>query len=213
MEKYGRKNSAMKILPFIRRFCPRKNSLVNSVLSSETVEKQIVTTAANTAKTTPVPVTQAVKQSLCATESVANSNPFLETLYRMYEQDGVSRSFVDKYILGGAKQRFYRYVGEEELALLLRGEKITSSRPCHKGALTDITTNPDYGKIPTIGKYRLTFKDKNEFAPFDRNTKSRVIDHDIKDCEYYIVGGYDLSDVEKVEKKLGNDTFIDIDFL
>ena len=116
---------------------------------------------------------------------------------------------------GGERQRYYRYVGDEEFKKLLSGERITSSRPCHRGYLTDVTSNPDYGKIPTLGKYRLSFKDKPEFALFppDKDTNSRIIEHNLKDAEYYIRGGYDISDIEKIEQKISTNVFKNIDFL
>lgn len=119
-------------------------------------------------------------------------------------KDGVSRDVVDRIVLGGERQRFYRYVGKDELQKLLTGQKVTSSRPCHGGHLTDVTSDPNYGKIPTIGKYRLTFKDKAEFSPYPlgKDKNSRIIEHDLKDSEYYIRGGYDISDIEKSKESL-----------
>ena len=142
-------------------------------------------------------------------------NPMLEWIYKMYEQEGVSRDVVSRVVLGGEKQRFYRYVGQEELDRLLAGEKITSNRPCHRGSLTDVTSDPNYGKIRTLGKYRLSFKDKPEFAPYPptkASLKSRIQEHDLKDSEYYLCGGYDISDIEKIEKKMGDGSFLDVIF-
>ena len=109
----------------------------------------------------------------------------------------------------GERQRFYRYVGKDELQKLISGQRVTSSRPCHGGSLTDVTSDPNYGKIPTIGKYRLTFKDKAEFSPYPlgKDKNSRIIEHDLKDSEYYIRGGYDISDIEKIERKSEDGSF------
>ena len=94
----------------------------------------------------------------------------------------------------------YRFIGGEELAKLTKGESVTSTRPCHRGALTDITSNPDYGSILRDGKYRVTFKDSEDFAPFSHESgKSRVSIHAMENEEYYLNSGYSLKDVEKIE--------------
>ena len=53
----------------------------------------------------------------------------------------------------------------------------------------------------TEGECRLTFKDKAEFSPYPlgKDKNSRIIEHDLKDSEYYIRGGYDISDIEKID--------------
>lgn len=184
----------MKILPVLRRIFSTKAVKVGK----PTFTAPKVTIAEPIRLETPVK---------------AEENPYLEYIYKMYEREGVSRDIVSRVVLRGEKQRFYRYVGEEELNKLLTCQRVTSNRPCHGGNLTDVTSNPNYGKIPTIGKYRLTFKDKPEFAPFPLtkdSLKSRIIEHDLKDSEYYIRGGYDISDIEKVEKNLGNGSFLDV---
>lgn len=175
----------MKILPIIKRF----------VKPSQKVS-EVATAAKSVAQTT-------------APKVEAETNPFLECIYEIYAKDGVSRDVVDRIVLGGERQRFYRYVGKDELQKLLAGQKVTSSRPCHGGSLTDVTSDPNYGKIPTIGKYRLTFKDKAEFSPYPlgKDKNSRIIEHDLKDSEYYIRGGYDISDIEKIERKSEDGSF------
>lgn len=181
----------MKILPALRR-----------IFSTKTVK------AGNPAFTVPK-----VTEPVLIKTSVKEENPMTELIYKMYEQDGVSRDIVSRIVLGGEKQRFYRYVGKEELDKLLAGQRVTSHRACHNGSLTDVTSDPNYGKISTIGKYRLSFKDKPEFAPFPPtkgSLNSRIKEHNLKDSEYYLCGGYDISDIEKVEKYLGNGAFIDV---
>lgn len=175
----------MKILPIIKRIIKPSRQVAESV----TVAKPI---------------------SLASQPKITQEkNPLLEYIYDMYEKDGVSRDIVDRIVLGGERQRYYRYVGKDELQKLLSGEKVTSSRPCHGGNLTDVTSDPNYGKIPTIGKYRLTFKDKAEFSPYPlgKDKNSRIIEHDLKDSEYYLRGGYDISDVEKIERKAEDGSF------
>lgn len=175
----------MKILPIIKRFVKPSQKVAEAV----TIAKPAV--------------------SATAPNVEAKTNPFLECIYEMYEKDGVSRDVVDRIVLGGERQRFYRYVGKDELQKLISGQRVTSSRPCHGGSLTDVTSDPNYGKIPTIGKYRLTFKDKAEFSPYPlgKDKNSRIIEHDLKDSEYYIRGGYDISDIEKIERKSEDGSF------
>lgn len=175
----------MKILPIIKRIIKPSRKISESV----TVAKPL---------------------SLASQPEIKQEkNPFLEYIYDMYEKDGVSRDVVDRIVLGGERQRYYRYVGKDELQKLLAGQKVTSSRPCHMGSLTDVTSDPNYGKIPTIGKYRLTFKDKADFSPYPlgKDKNSRIIEHDLKDSEYYLRGGYDISDIEKIEKKSEDGSF------
>lgn len=156
-----------------------------------------------------------ISKTISKVKTSVEENPLLEMVYKMYEQDGVPRDVVSRVVLGGEKQRFYRYVGKEELDRLLAGEKITSHRLCHRGLLTDVTSDPNYAKIPTLGKYRLSFKDKPEFVPYPptkASLKSRIQEHDLKDSEYYLYGGYDISDIEKIEKKVNAGTFLNILF-
>lgn len=185
LDEHGSKSLIMKILPIIKRFVKPSQKVAEAV----TIAKPAV--------------------SATAPNVEAKTNPFLECIYEMYEKDGVSRDVVDRIVLGGERQRFYRYVGKDELQKLLTGQKVTSSRPCHGGSLTDVTSDPNYGKIPTIGKYRLTFKDKAEFSPYPlgKDKNSRIIEHDLKDSEYYIRGGYDISDIEKIERKSEDGSF------
>lgn len=175
----------MKILPIIKRFVKPSQKVAESV-----------------------PIAKPAVQAT-APKVEAETNPFLECIYEMYAKDGVSRDVVDRIVLGGERQRFYRYVGKDELQKLISGQRVTSSRPCHGGSLTDVTSDPNYGKIPTIGKYRLTFKDKAEFSPYPlgKDKNSRIIEHDLKDSEYYIRGGYDISDIEKIERKSEDGSF------
>lgn len=185
LDEHGCESLIMKILPIIKRF----------VKPSQKVSE--VATAAKSVVQTTAPKVE------------AETNPFLECIYEIYAKDGVSRDVVDRIVLGGERQLFYRYVGKDELQKLLTGQKVTSSRPCHGGHLTDVTSDPNYGKIPTIGKYRLTFKDKAEFSPYPlgKDKNSRIIEHDLKDSEYYIRGGYDISDIEKIERKSEDGSF------
>lgn len=142
-------------------------------------------------------------------------NPFLEYIYDSYKRDGVSREVVDRVVLGGERLRYYRYVGDDELQKLLSGRLITSSRPCHGGSLTDVTSDPNYGRIPTLGKYRLSFKDKPEFAPYPLGNEknSRIIEHNLGNSEFYLRGGYSIDDIEKIEQKVGQNSFKLLDLL
>lgn len=184
----------MKILPKLRQIF-RKTSNISELKKSTSVVSK---TSESAAKVNP---------------NSSETNPFLNYIYETYGQDGVSKEIVDRVVLGGERLRYYRYVGQEELQKLLSGSRITSSRPCHNGTLTDVTSNPNYGNIPTIGKYRLTFKDKPEFCPYplgnERN--SRILEHNLGNQEFYLRGGYDISDIEKIEQKIDKNTFRKID--
>lgn len=184
----------MKILPIIKRILNPSQRVVKTSTVSQPVDREVTSEAITALK--------------------PKQNPFLDAIYEMYAQDGVSKDIVDRIVLGGERQRYYRYVGNDELQRVLSGEHVTSSRPCHKGFLTDVTSDPNYCKIPTIGKYRLTFKDKAEFSPYPlgKDSNSRIIEHDLKDSEYYIRGGYDISDIEKIEQKADDGSFRLLDF-
>jgi len=184
----------MKILPKIRQIFKKSSAVtINTQVSSST---------------NPANISRVTKQSEA-------TNPFMEYIYKMYEQDGVSRDVVDRVVMGGERLRYYRYVGQEELQKLLNGGRVTSTRPCHNGNLTDVTSNPDYGKIPTLGKFRLTFKDKPEFCPYPLGNEknSRILEHNLGNQEFYLKGGYDISDIEKIEQKTGQNSFINLDLL
>ncbi len=197
----------MKILRVIRNLFRS-----GSVKAAEVVvETPVVQATKKSSDVVTVPVGQAVKNAT----PVDEDNPLLEYIYQIYERDGVSRDFVKRIVIDGERQRFYRFVGDSELSELLSGKVVTSNRACYNGRnITDVTTNPEYGKIPTIGKYRLSFKDKPEFAPYPliNEKNSRIIEHDLKDAEYYLCGGYDISDIEKIEQKLNCTDYRNIDF-
>lgn len=189
----------MKILPKIQQLYRR--------VVSPSVKKAVETPVT-------VPISKAAEPAVQATKT-ARQNPYMEYIYQSYEQDGVSRDIVDRVVMGGERLRYYRYVGSEELEKLLSGKRITSTRPCHNGCLTDVTSNPDYGEIPTLGKYRLSFKDKPEFCPYPigNEKNSRILEHNLGNQEFYIRGGYDISDIEKIEQKIDSNIFRNLQLL
>lgn len=188
----------MKILPKIQQ-------LYRRVVSTSVVK-------ASTKNSISVPLAKA-SEPVAETVKAAKQNPYMEYIYQSYEQDGVSRDIVDRVVMGGERLRYYRYIDSKELEKLLSGKRITSTRPCHNGCLTDVTSNPDYGGIPTLGKYRLSFKDKPEFCPYPigNEKNSRILEHNLGNQEFYIRGGYDISDIEKIEQKIDSNTFRDLD--
>lgn len=138
-----------------------------------------------------------------SSNAVASSNPMMDVLIGMLRQDRVSEKVIQQF-LNHERPRMYRFVGKEELDKLLKSETITSTRPCRNGILTDITSNPDYSKILREGKYRVKFKDMEDFAPFSLEPgTSRVSIHAMENEEYYLKGGYSLADVEKIEAYSG----------
>ena len=90
-----RSESLMKILPIIKRIVNPSQKVAEAV----TIAKPAV--------------------SATAPKVEAETNPFLECIYEMYEKDGVPRDVVDRIVLGGERQRFYRYVGKDELQKLI----------------------------------------------------------------------------------------------
>lgn len=138
-----------------------------------------------------------------SSKAVKNSNPMLDIVLEMLRKDRVSEKVIQQF-LNQERPRMYRFIGGDEFAKLIKGERVTSTRPCHKGVLTDITSNPDYGKIFREGKYRITFKDSEDFAPFSHEQgKSRVSIHAMENEEYYLHRGYSIADVEKIEAYSG----------
>lgn len=134
-----------------------------------------------------------------SSSAVASANPMMDVLIGMLREDGASEKVIQQF-LKHERPRMYRFVGREELERLLKGETVKSTRPCHKGVLTDITSNPDYSKILREGKYRVKFKDMEDFAPFSLEPgTSRVDIHALENEEYYLKGGYSLADIEKIE--------------
>lgn len=194
----------MKILP----------KLIN-IFKSAKVTKSSKPVLQKVEKTVAEPISLNKVTENVSSQTKKEKNPFLEYIYNEYEKDGVSRDVVDRVVLGGERLRYYRYVGKEELQKLLSGEKITSTRPCYGGKFTDVTSDPNYGLIPTMGKYRLTFKDKKEFAPYPlgEDANSRIIEHKLGNSEFYLRGGYTIDDIEKIEQKVGKNTFKLLDLL
>ena len=197
----------MKIIPTIKNFFTFEKLIINTPkVNRVTIDKTpIIDTVEIGAK--------AVKNEIVDKEINERKNQIKECLYRALERENVPRNFVDKFFSGNAKQRYYRYVGKEELEKVLMGENVTSNRPCHEGYRTDVTSNPFYGEIPTIGKYRITFKEAENmdpFLPYKPNgsfSKSRMNYHNISRNEYYLYGGYNIDDIEKIEKYYGGDSF------
>lgn len=127
------------------------------------------------------------------------SNDINRYLVEQFRKDGVKEELIRQF-LNHERPRMYRFIGQAELDKLMNGQRVTSSRPCHGGNKTDITSNPNYGKIFKDGKYRITYKDMENFAPFSLEAnKSRVQTHALEKEEFYLHGGYSLDDVEKIE--------------
>ncbi len=140
-----------------------------------------------------------------SSSTVASPNPIMDALIGMLREDGASEKVIQQF-LNHERPRMYRFIGRDELERVLKGETVKSTRPCHNGTLTDITSNPDYGKILKEGKYRVTFRDNEDFAPFSLEpATSRVSIHALKNEEYYLQGGYSLADIEKIEAYSGGD--------
>ncbi len=94
----------------------------------------------------------------------------------------------------------YRIIGKTEFDSLVSGVLIQSDRETHGGFRTDITTNPNYGKVGHLGKYRLTFKPKDKFDPVLRSDPDRPHTQPKNEAEreFHLYGGYTLADVAEV---------------
>ncbi len=90
----------------------------------------------------------------------------------------------------------YRLIGQAEVKKLVGGETISSNRASGKGR-TDVTNNPDYGKVS--GDYRITFKNSEKFDPVKEG--SAVRPKNLDEGEYHLTEGYSLKDVAKIEKR------------
>lgn len=102
------------------------------------------------------------------------------------------------------KGPFYRFVGEDEFQKVTQGEAVHSNRLTYEGTQkTDITNNPQYPWIPTLDKYRITFKQTPKFDPdlkIDPEHPQTTV-HNEERNEYYLLGPYSLDDVDKIELK------------
>ncbi len=100
------------------------------------------------------------------------------------------------------QRTMYRLIDEAELTRLLSGERVNSDRSTHGGFRTDITDNPNYAKVGREGKYRVTFKPKDKFDPVLRAEPNRphTEEKNATEREYYLVGGYTLQDVARIER-------------
>lgn len=144
-------------------------------------------------------------------EKIVEEKPMAKLVIDLYRQDHVSDDEILKILKARlyhqkTGDRFYRFVGSEELNKVLSGKKVTSNRPCHNGVVTDVTTDPNYGGVPTLGKYRILFKDKPAFNPYSNDT-SRIASKEISKKEFHLLGGYSLDDVEKIEQKLADNGY------
>ena len=87
--------------------------------------------------------------------------------------------------------QFYRIVDRNELMKMLRGEKIV--HPCYGSY--DISSNPHYGRISRLGKFRIEFRGVNYEGSGNASLASRIRMHDPGCLHYKLYGSYDRSDV------------------
>lgn len=100
--------------------------------------------------------------------------------------------------------RLFRTIGGSEYKALKEGKHIVS-KLCNDEEVM-VTNNPEGVNACTRGKaYFVHFKDKINFDPLaggffklDKNKVPNVHSHNIESAEYYITGGYNIEDVEKI---------------
>ncbi|BBJ23271.1 MuF-C-terminal domain-containing protein [Candidatus Nitrotoga sp. AM1P] len=93
----------------------------------------------------------------------------------------------------------YRMIGEEELASVLSGAPVSSSRSTHSDTgVTDVTDNPDYGNVPASSKYRVTYKTSPDF---DSQLGTTLRLKNKKAGEYHLTRPYDLNDIATIEER------------
>lgn len=177
----------MNPISFFKSVIPKKTVLNKAAGEIKAVEKKAVKIVGNLEKDT-------VQLSKAATEK----NPMEEILRNMLTEQGVSNKVINQ-LLNQEQPKMYRFIGKNELDELMAGNTIRSNTGRYSDGRTDITSNPHYGKIPTIDKYRITFKDSEKLNPFDHNKNAKVTIHALENEEYYLHGGYCKNDVEKIE--------------
>lgn len=100
--------------------------------------------------------------------------------------------------------RIFRTIGESEYQALIENKHIVS-KLCNDEEVM-VTNNPEGVAACTIGKrYFVHFKDRVNFDPLarsffylDQNKVPNVYSHNAERAEYYITGGYNIEDVEKI---------------
>lgn len=100
--------------------------------------------------------------------------------------------------------RIFRTIGESEYQALMNRQHIVA-KSCNDIEVM-VTNNPKGVNSCTKGKrYFVHFKDKINFDPLanaffnlDENKLPYVHSHNTQSAEYYITGGYNIEDVEKI---------------
>ena len=114
------------------------------------------------------------------------------TIDKAREGDVKAQEKLDKYGLKWAKETIYRFIGKSEVDALEKGETIEGKS---KTAGVDVTSSSEVTSA-SDADYRVTFKEEG----FDDKKKgSRVRMKNEKDG--WVPGGYNKSDVAKIEKK------------
>lgn len=130
-----------------------------------------------------------------------------DVLQRARQGDPDAQATLKKFGLGwdGNKTK-YRVVGKAEVDSVLAGDTVNSNR--QDSGVTDITDNPDYGKVRLNSDHRITFKQSDKFDTDLKGSKLR--DKNKKAGEYHLTGGYDLSDVQKIEQRQEDGTWKEV---
>lgn len=158
-------------------------------------------------KETPKP------QEVSPVEDVVAKDEVDELIINARKGDKQSQATLNKNGLGWEEKPKYRIIGQQELDVLDKEGKVKSNRDSGHGK-TDITDNPEYGKVGGgEGTYRVKFKNTNKFDSKMSDTKTR--EKNAKEGEFLLEGEYTNDDIEYVEKLVedekGNKTWIKLE--
>ena len=100
--------------------------------------------------------------------------------------------------------RIFRTIGESEYNALLNGNHIVS--PSCNNESVMVTNNPKGVSACAVGKkYFVAYKDKpnfdilaNDIYKLKENKIPYISSFNIENAEYYLVGGYNINDVESI---------------
>jgi len=156
---------------------------------------------------------EAEKVATPPVEDVVAKDEVDELIINARKGDKQAQATLNENGLGWEEKPKYRIIGQQELDVLDKEGKVKSNRDSGHGK-TDITDNPEYGKVGGgEGTYRVKFKNTNKFDSKMSDTKTR--EKNAKEGEFLLEGEYTNDDIEYVEKLVedekGNKTWIKLE--